>query len=127
MEYHKFTLTEDFMKPTTEILKSIAESPKPKDLTGVWSWHGLVNKVGHFHAIMAPLRDLLRSKDNFQWNKRHSAAFEASRQAVKEGITSISPKKDTILAIALRRTGMGFHLSQKLCRCQEVKPNCCKN
>ena len=49
----------------------------------------------------------------------HSNVFKASRQqiieAVKRGITSFFPNR------ANSRTGMGFHLSQKWCKCQDAK------
>ena len=79
------------------------------------------------HAIMARLADLLKLRDKFQRNYKHSTAFKASIQqiikAVKKGITSVCPNKDTILATDWSRAGMGIHLTQKLCRCQEIKPN----
>ena len=50
VEYLRFLLTEDSMKPWQDMLRSIAEFPEPKDLTGVRSWHGLLDQVGSFHT-----------------------------------------------------------------------------
>ena len=93
------------------MLRSVAEFPVSKDLTGVRSWHGLVNQVGGFHAdhtIMDSLRLMT------EWTDEHSKAFMDSRRkilkAVEDDIRTFSVKRETCLATDWSRTGMGFRL-----------------
>ena len=67
------------MKPTSDMFKSTAEFPEPKDLTGVWSGHGLINQFGHFHLkhpIMAQLQDILLLRDKFQWTPANAKSLK---------------------------------------------------
>ena len=45
LEFLGFELTEEGIEPSKEMLKSIANFPKPKNLSGVRSWFGLVEQV----------------------------------------------------------------------------------
>ena len=67
------------------MLRSVAEFPVSKDLTGVWSW-----------------------------TDEHSKAFMDSRRkilkAVEDDIRTFSVKRETCLATDWSRTGMGFRL-----------------
>ena len=49
LEYLGFKMTKDSMEPSADMLKTIAEFPKPKDITRVRSWFGLTNQVDCFH------------------------------------------------------------------------------
>ena len=47
-----FKLTKDSVEPHTDMLKTIAEFPEPKDITRVRSWFGgLTNQVDCFQQI----------------------------------------------------------------------------
>ena len=105
------------------MLKSIADFPEPKDITGVRSLFGLTNQVDCFHndhSIMEPLRMFLKplgagEKWGERWGEAQSAAFRASRDKIlakiKEGVKSFEPGRTTVLGTDWSRTGMGFHLS----------------
>ena len=45
LEFLGFELTEDGVEPGREILKSILEFPRPRDISGIRSWFGLVEQV----------------------------------------------------------------------------------
>ena len=138
LEYLGFKLTKNSVEPSEDMLKSIAEFPEPKDITGVRSWFGLTNQVDCFHkdhTINEPLRPFLKplgagEKWGDRWGEAQSAAFRASKakilEAIKEGIESFEPGRTTLLGTDWSRTGMGFHLSQKHCQCEGKVPGCCK-
>ena len=132
VEFLGFMLTKDSVKPSPEFLKSIQEFPEPSDLTGIRSWFGLINQINYAYSeasIMEPFRHLLKPKEKFFWSEELGKLFRKSKEkiieAVKEGVRTFDPRRETSLATDWSRTGMGFSLTQKWCQCSEVKPNCC--
>ena len=132
IEFLGFIITEDSVKPSKEMIESIQDFPEPRDLTGVRSWHGLINQVNCFHSdptLMLPFKTLLSSKETFAWTAEASEAFKASKakivDAIKNGIKTFSMDRETVLATDWSRVGIGFHLSQKRCRCTDITPTCC--
>ena len=113
-------ITEDAVKPIPDFLKSILEFPVPKDLTGVRSWFGLVNQVSYAYSVaslMEPFRHLL--------DKIFQLSKEKITRAVESGVKMFDVKRETSLSTVWSRTGMEFSLTQKWCKCCQVKANCC--
>ena len=57
VDFLGFTITEDSVKPSAEYIEAIKDFPRPKDITGIRSWFGLVNQVAFAFAqtrIMLP-------------------------------------------------------------------------
>ena len=132
LEFLGFKLTTDGIEPGRELLKSISEFPKPKDLSGVRSWFRLVEQVAWAFSktsVMMPFRHLLSPLNEFKWDADLDRAFSESKQiiieAVKNGVKSFDPKRITCMATDWSKTGIGFCLLQKVCECVEVTPICC--
>ena len=67
LEYVGFWIKEDGVRPTQETLNAITNFPRPTDVTGVRSWHGLVEQVAFAFnktQLMEPFRKLLKKMQN---------------------------------------------------------------
>ena len=132
LEFLGFRLTTDGIEPGRDLLKSISEFPKPKDLSGVRSWFGLVEQVAWAFSktnVMMPFRHLLSPSNEFKWSPELDRAFIESKEiiveAVKTGVKSFNPKRITCMATDWSKLGIGFCLLQKTCECTEITPICC--
>ena len=78
---------------------------------------------------MLPFKHLLSSKTSFSWSPELEEAFKASKQEVVDqcmlGVRTFDPNLPTALSTDWCKTGMGFWLCQKKCKCVELKPGCC--
>ena len=132
LEFLGFELTEDGVEPGRELLKSIQDFPRPRDISGIRSWFGLVEQVAWAFSktnVMSPLRHLLSPSSEFVWSQELNDSFERSKHeivsAVKKGVKSFYPKRVTCLATDWSKSGIGFCLLQKVCSCTEITPVCC--
>ena len=78
---------------------------------------------------MAPFRDLLKPGIKFEWTPGLDEAFEKSKveivRLVKDGVKMFDPKLVTCLSTDFCKTGLGWILQQKVCRCPVISPVCC--
>ena len=101
-------------------LKAISEFPIPSCLTDLRSFMGLINQLGDFTTDVSttadPLRELLKTKNEFRWTETHTTAFQATKKALVTAPTlaHYDPSKPTALHTdASRRKGLGYALLQK--------------
>ena len=132
LEFLGFELTEDGVEPGRELLKSIVEFPRPRDISGIRGWFGLVEQVAWAFSkteLMNPLRHLLSPSSEFVLTPELNDAFERSKdeivKAVKKGVKSFNPNRTTCLATDWSKLGIGYCLLQKVCSCTEITPVCC--
>ncbi len=108
------------VEPDPDKVLAISDFPAPKDLTGLRSFLGLANQLGHFIPDLTqatePMRQLLHKGVAFQWLPEHQEAF----QMVKNLLTSpllvhyFDPKLRTeLLTDASRLKGLGYALIQR--------------
>ena len=126
-------LTTSGVAPSDQMLSAIKEFPAPKNITGARSWFGLVNQVSWAHTItdeMQPFRDLIKKNSKFHWTPALQSVFEKTKQviieAVKNGIQSYDPQLPTCIQCDWSKTGIGYLLMQKHCKCElDNAPICC--
>ena len=101
-------------------IQSIKNFPIPKNLTELRSFLGLVNQLGSFtheiSALTSPFRELLKTKNKFQWLPEHQLAFEKAKDHLCSPavLANFDPNKMTELHTDASRTnGLGFALVQK--------------
>ena len=79
---------------------------------------------------MLPFRQLLKPSTTFEWTDYLNNLFEESKhlitEEVKKGVCIFDKKKPTCLATDWSKSGIGYCLLQKHCRCRNGKPFCCK-
>ena len=105
------------IQTSPDLLKSIRDFPRPRNLTDLRSWFGLVNQLGNFskqltEIIMVPFRPLLTQDAVFQWLPEHDHAFvEAkSRLSTIPVLTYFGVDQQATDAFHLK--GLGFVLLQ---------------
>ena len=134
VEYAGFLVGEDSIQPTPKYLQNILSFPTPKNISDIRSWFGLVNQVAYAFSkgtIMAPFRELLKPDGKFEWTADMNEAFEKSKveivRLVKDGVKMFDPKLVTCLSTDFCKTGLGWILQQKVCRCPVISPVCCSD
>ena len=135
VEFAGFMISRDSVRPSEKILESIRDFPVPKNISNVRGWFGLVNQVAPFFAnrpVMEPFRELLKPSaggKTIYWDDNLTKLFEESKvviiQAIKDGIKCFRAGDVTCLMPDFCKTGIGFLLTQKRCRCLKISPYCC--
>ena len=133
LEFVGFWLAEDGIRPTLGMLESITNFPRPRDISGVRSFFGLVEQVSWAFSktdIMSPFRELLSSKSVYLWTQELQDAFEKAKEmiveSVKEGIKSFDVDRVTCLNTDWSKVGISFAIMQKYCPCSKVSLRCCR-
>jgi len=128
-----FDITPTSVQPCPQVLEAIKNFPKPRNVTDVRSWFGLVNQVAYAFASaerMQPFRSLLKPNTPFTWTNTMDDLFEETKQVIieeiKHGVEIFDKAKPTCLATDYSKEGIGFWLLQKHCSCTSSKPFCCR-
>ncbi len=132
VEFAGFEVTKEGFRPSQQILTSIRNFRTPTCLSDIRSWFGLVQQVAYTFSesrIMDPFRDLLKKGRKFYWDDNMSQLLQHSKDEIilraKEGVTAYDLRKPTCLATDWSKTGLGFTLTQKHCKCSGTPdPNC---
>ena len=132
VDFGGFCITQDGVKPTTDMIDAITSFPTPTKITGIRSWFGLINQVAYAFAqadVMAPFRELLSAKKKFYWDDTLDHLFQESKRTViamiHEGVKSFEVNRPTCISSDWSKTGIGFFLCQQHCGCpSSVGPEC---
>ena len=134
VKFAGFHITKDNVRPGDKFFNAISEFPKPQNLTDIRSWFGLVNQTSYaFSAAdtMLPFRKLLKPDTKFEWTDELDQAFQTSKKniisEIEKGVKIFDKTKPTCLATDWSKTGVGFWLFQKHCKCPGSKPFCCRS
>ena len=133
VEFAGFEISKSTVRPCPKFFESITNFPTPQNLTDLRSWYGLTNQVAYSFAaseIMAPFRKLLSPKQKFEWTSELNQAFIESKKKIiaeiSKGVEIFDKSLPTCLATDWCKSGIGFWLFQKHCKCMPVKPFCCR-
>ena len=81
---------------------------------------------------MQPFRELFKPAargKQIYWDDNLTKLFEESKivilEAIESGIRTFEMGKWTCLLTDYCKTGIGFFLMQKKCKCQDITPYCC--
>ena len=135
VEFAGFMIGKDYVKPAPKILESIKDFPVPKNIAEIRGWFGLVNQVSPFFAtrpVMQPFRELLKPAEKgkqIYLDDNLTALFQESKvvilNAIQEGIKTFDMGRWTCLMPDFCKTGLGYLLMQKRCKCEKISPYCC--
>ena len=101
------------------ITDAISNFPAPTSRTELRSFFGLVNQLSAststISSLLAPLRPLLSTKNDFLWSPTHSQAFQAAKEylTVAPVLSFFDIDKPTRLCTDASRHGLGFVLQQQ--------------
>jgi len=134
VEFAGFEITNDSVRPSPTLIRAITDFPSPQNITDVRSWFGLVNQVSYAFSMadkMLPFREMLKPKNSFYWDSELETLFTESKLhilgEIEHGVCIFDKSKPTCLATDWSKTGIGFWLFQKHCRCPGKTPFCCRN
>ena len=136
VDFVGFEIGPDYVKPSKKFQSAITELPRPKTLSDVRSFFGLVEQISYtFYSseIMAPFRELLRPKNadkgKIYWDEKLEEIFVAAKtemlRAMEAGVQIFDPTKPTAVETDWSKNGIGHTLSQKHCSCASRDPGCC--
>ena len=132
LEYLGFWLTKESVEPGEKLLHSIRDFPRPRDVTGIRAWFGLVEQCAYSFSkceVMAPFKPLLSPSAAFRWDEDLQEAFDQAKdkiiESVKEGVKNFNPDRTTCVSTDWSKVGISFLVMQKHCLCPEVSPVCC--
>ena len=97
VEFAGFEITLDSVRPCKRYLREIMEFPKPKNITDVRSWFGLINQVSYAFSMtekMLPFRQLLKPSTPFYWDDHLNSLFQDSKLVILLRVSAFSTKHD---------------------------------
>ena len=134
VEFAGFEVTMNEVRPCQKYIEAILDFPTPTNITDMRSWFGLVNQVSYAFSmtkLMEPFRKFLKPNTPFEWNEQLESIFSESKRVIakeiEKGIRIYDKTLPTCLTTDWSKTGIGFWLFQKHCRCPGRKPFCCKD
>ena len=134
VEFAGFEITGDSVRPCKKYLDAIRHFPTPSNITDMRSWFGLINQVSYAFAAterMLPFRESLQPGTQFLWNSELQRLFDESKSVIiseiEDGVRIFDKSKPTCLATDWSKTGIGYWLFQKHCRCPSTDPFCCRS
>ena len=101
------------------ITEAISKYPTPTSRTDFRSFIGLVNQLSNstntVATLLAPLRPLLSTKNDFVWSHNHEEAFNVAKKSLTKPpvLSFFDINKPTRLSTDASRQGLGFILQQK--------------
>ena len=120
VNYCGYQITPDGYTSDGEKLKSIAEFPRPENITDLRSFMGLTNQLSGLSSELAhaaqPLRDLLKTRHIWCWTVQHEMAFQRVKTVLASPpvMAFFDPSLPTMLQTDAARTkGLGFALLQR--------------
>ena len=114
-----FTLSADGYRVDQSITEAISSFPTPASRTDLRSFFGLANQLSASTAtvaeLLAPLRPLLSTKNDFTWSPALDQAFVTAKKSITSAPTLafFDLRKPTRLCTDASRQGLGFVLQQK--------------
>ena len=114
-----FQLSAEGYQIDQTITEAISSYPTPTNRTDLRSFIGLVNQLttstNSVAALLAPLRPLLSTKNDFVWSSDHEGAFSNIKKSLTTPpvLSFFDITKPTRLTTDASKQGVGFILQQK--------------
>ena len=110
----------DGLHPTEDKVKAIKEVPKPRNITELRSFLGIINYYDKFlpdlSGRLQPLYKLLCKKSRWVWGQEQDRAFSKAKEALQQDslLVHFDPSKPLILACDASPYGVGAVLSHTM-------------
>ena len=114
-----FIVSEQGYRVDRSITDAISSFPTPANRTDLRAFFGLANQLSASMAmianLLAPMRPLLSTKNEFAWSPGLDHAFTTAKQALTSAptVSFFDLEKPTHLCTDASRQGLGFVLQQK--------------
>ena len=119
IEFVGYKIKQNSIKPMQKKHNVISDFKIPESRTDLRCFVSLASGLEKFSPNLAktmePLRDLLKTWNEFKWYADHMMAFNKVKKLLTStnNLAMYNPKKQTCLDTDASRTGLGFVLSQK--------------
>ncbi|GAB1597479.1 hypothetical protein Ahia01_000965400, partial [Argonauta hians] len=134
VEFAGFKVGKEKVRPADHFAEAITNFPTPTSITDIRSWFGLLNQIAYTCSVaefMQPFRDLLTPKSTFQWTDELDTLFRKSKdhivQEMERGVEIFDKTLPTCLATDWSKSGIGYWLLQKHCKCPKAVIFCCRD
>ena len=117
IEYLGYIIDKDGLHPTEEKVRAIKEAPKPRNVSELRSFFGIINYYGQFlpnlSSKLAPLYKLLQKDAKWTWGRKQNEAFRAAKSALQDDslLVHYDESKPLVLACDASQYGLGAVLS----------------
>lgn len=114
-----FTLSAAGYHIDQSITEAVSNFPTPANRTDLRAFFGLTNQLSastaNIAGLLAPLRPLLSTKNEFMWSPELNQAFTTAKQSLTSAptLSFFDLTKPTRLCTDASRQGLGFVLQQK--------------
>ena len=132
LQYAGYMVGNVNIRPTDSYLQAIRDFPAPQNISDMRSWYGLINQVADSFCktpVSEPFRKLLKPATPYIWTDELDKAFQDSKlkiiSLVKEGVKLFVVDRHTCLSKDYSKSGIGWILQQKNCKCAKITPRCC--
>ena len=118
--YLGYKIDAEGLHPVEEKVKAVQEAPRPRNVTELKSYLGLLTYYGrflpHLPSVLAPLYKLLRHGTPWRWTSKEKAAFTKPKELLTsaEVLVHFNPKLELVLACDASAYGIGAVLSHKM-------------
>ncbi len=125
VEYLGHRIDDQGIHPTDEKVAAIREASKPRNVSDLRAFLGIVNYYGKFlpnlSMKLSPLYNLLRKKVRWTWGPQHDAAFQSMKEALQTNslLVHFDSAKPLLLACDASQYGLGAVLSHVMDNGQE--------
>ena len=119
VNYLGHRIDQEGLHPTEEKLEAVRDAPKPRNVTELRSYLGLLTYYSKFLPNLAstinPLYRLLLKSSPWHWGNREQKAFEASKQLLLSSqlLAHYDPQHALVLACDASPYGLGAVLSHR--------------
>lgn len=118
VKYLGYVISKDGIKVDSDKVEAIVKIPRPRNVTELRSFLGLVNFYAKFvknlSSILSPLYDLLKKEAIWHWSKRCEEAMLKVKQILTgaEVLVHYDPNKPLVLTCDASARGIGGVLTQ---------------
>ena len=117
IEYLGHIIDKDGLHPTEEKVRAIKEAPKPRNISELRLFFGIINYYSRFlpnlSTKLAPLYQLLQKDTKWTWGWKQNEAFKAAKSALQDDslLVHYDESKPLVLACDASQYGLGAVLS----------------
>ena len=117
VEYLGYLINKEGLKPLPKNIKTIKETPVPKDTTQLRAYLGMLNYYSKFlknmSNLLGPLHGLLKKNVRWLWTKERQKSFEDSKERLIKAdlLVHFDAKREIILTCDASKYGIGAVMS----------------
>ena len=105
-------ISEKGVRMDPEKIRAIVEWPRPKTVTEIRSFHGMVNVyrkyIRHFSEISAPLTRLIKKDKRFEWNSEAEKAFNELKRRMTTSPVLVLPDFRKVFEVQTDASGVAI-------------------